>query len=195
MATPSIGDVILDKLIDLKEDGSFRMDMSYFAYCHKDVMTSKKLDGLFDGPPRKAESEISQREMDIAASIQVVTEEIVLRIAQHAHELTGCKKLTMAGGVALNCVGNGRVLREGPFDEVWIQPAAGDAGGALGCALFVWHQLLGKARDNGGRDVQHGSLLGPEFSHDEIRNFLDSQNAVYHYYPDETEACGSDRQP
>ena len=186
---PIYRDVILDKLIDLKEDGSFRMDMSYFAYCHKDVMTSKKFDGLFDGPPRKAESEISQREMDIAASIQVVTEEIVLRIAQHAHELTGSKKLTMAGGVALNCVGNGRVLREGPFDEVWIQPAAGDAGGALGCALFVWHQLLGKPRDNGGRDVQHGSLLGPEFSHDEIRTFLDSQNAVYHYYPDETEAC------
>ena len=117
---PIYKDVILEKLIDLKDDGSFRMDMSYFAYCHKDVMTSSKLDGLLDGPPRKAETEITQREMDIAASIQAVTEEIVLRIARYAHELTGSKNLTMAGGVALNCVANGRILREGPFENLWI---------------------------------------------------------------------------
>ena len=176
---------ILEKLIDLKEDGSFRMDMSYFAYCHKDVMTSSKLNQLFDGPPRKAESEITQREMDIAASIQAVTEEIVLRIARFAHELTGSRNLTMAGGVALNCVGNGRILREGPFDNVWIQPAAGDAGGALGCALFVWHQLLDEPRDNGGHDSQSGSLLGPHYSNDEIKTYLDSVNAVYHFHEDD----------
>jgi carbamoyltransferase len=182
---PIYKDRILEKLIDLKEDGSFRMDMSYFAYCHKDVMTSSKMDQLFDGPARKAETDITQREMDIAASIQAVTEEIVLRIARLAHELTGSRNLTMAGGVALNCVGNGRILREGPFDNVWIQPAAGDAGGALGCALFVWHQLLDNPRDNGGHDSQSGSLLGPQYSNDEIREYLDSVNAVYHFHEDD----------
>ncbi len=182
---PVYKDLILDKLIDLKDDGSFRMDMSYFAYCHKDVMTSPKLDGLLGGAPRQAESDITQREMDIAASIQAVTEEIVLRIARYAHELTGCSKLTMAGGVALNCVGNGRVLREGPFDELWIQPAAGDAGGALGCALFVWHQLLGNAREVEEGDSQSGSLLGPRFSNDEIRDFLDEAGAVYEFHDGE----------
>ena len=182
---PVYKDVILDKLIDLKDDGSFRMDMSYFAYCHKDVMTSPKLDSLLGGAPRKAESDITQREMDIAASIQAVTEEIVLRIARYAHELTGCSKLTMAGGVALNCVGNGRVLREGPFDELWIQPAAGDAGGALGCALFVWHQLLGNTREVEEGDSQSGSLLGPRFSNDEIRDFLDEAGAVYEFHDGE----------
>ena len=182
---PVYKDLILDKLIDLKDDGSFRMDMSYFAYCHKDVMTSPKLDALLGGAPRPAESDITQREMDIAASIQAVTEEIVLRIARYAHELTGCSKLTMAGGVALNCVGNGRVLREGPFDELWIQPAAGDAGGALGCALFVWHQLLGNAREVEEGDSQSGSLLGPRFSNDEIRDFLDEAGAVYEFHDGE----------
>lgn len=126
---PIYRDEIVDKLLDIKEDGSFRMNMDYFGFCHKAVMTSSKMDSLFDGPPRKAESEITQREMDIAASIQVVTEEIVLKIAQHASELTGSKNLVMAGGVALNCVANGRVLREGPFENLWVQPAAGDAGG------------------------------------------------------------------
>ncbi len=185
---PIYAERILDEMLDLKEDGSFRMDMSYFAYCYDDVMTSPKMEGLFGGPPRKAESEVTQREMDIAASIQLVTEEIVLRIARHAHERTGAKKLCLAGGVALNCVANGRILREGPFDEVWIQPAAGDAGGALGAALFVWHQLLDNPRAPGGCDAMQGALLGSHYSHDEIRTYLDGIGAVYHYYEDE-EKC------
>jgi len=185
---PIYADRILDEMLDLKDDGSFRMDMSYFAYCYDDVMTSPKMNTLFDGPPRKSESDITQREMDIAASIQVVTEEIVLRIAHHAHQKTGMKNLCLAGGVALNCVANGRILREGPFDEVWIQPAAGDAGGALGSALFVWHQLLDNPRDPGGRDAMQGSLLGPQYGADEIRGFLDEAGAAYHEYDDE-EKC------
>jgi len=179
--------VILDKLLDLKEDGSFRLDMSYFGYCNDDVMTSKKMDTLFAGPPRAAESEITQREMDIAASIQSVTEEIVLRIARYAQALTGVRKLCMAGGVALNCVGNGRILREGPFEDIWIQPAAGDAGGALGAALFVWHQLLENERTTQPGDSQQGSLLGPRYSNEEIRRYLDSQGAVYTCYDSEEE--------
>jgi len=182
---PIYRDLILEKLLDLKDDGSFRMDMSYFAYTYKDVMTSKKMDALFGGPPRRAESEITQREMDIAASIQSVTEEVMLRIARYAHQLTGCRNLTMAGGVALNCVGNGKILRDGPFENVWIQPAAGDAGGALGAATFVWHQLLGNERIASATDSQQGSLLGPAFGTAEIRAFLDSQNAVYRYYENE----------
>jgi carbamoyltransferase len=179
---PIYKDLMLEKLLDLKADGSFRMDMSYFGYCNSDVMTSPKMDGLFGGPPRKSETAITQREMDIAASIQAVTEEIVLRIARHAHELTGARNLTMAGGVALNCVANGRVLREGPFDQVWIQPAAGDAGGALGAALFTWHELLDKPRSAKAEDSQFGSLLGPSFSNDQIRAYLDSVDAVYHFH-------------
>ncbi len=178
---PVYKDVIMKELIDLKEDGSFRMNMDYFGFCYRDRMTSPKMDELFGGPPRAAESELTQREMDIAASIQAVTEEVVLRMARHAHELTGLDKLTMAGGVALNCVANGRVLREGPFDEVWIQPAAGDAGGALGAALFAWYQLLDKPRDNGGKDAQQGSLLGPHYDDPDIRRRLDAQGAVYEY--------------
>ena len=179
---------IFDEMLDLKEDGSFRMDMSYFAYCYDDVMTSPKMNSLFGGPPRTAETDITQREMDIAASIQAVTEEIVLRIARHAHAVTGMKNLCLAGGVALNCVANGRVLREGPFEEVWIQPAAGDAGGALGAALFVWHPLLDNERNPEGRDAMQGALLGPRYGADEIRQFLDAQGAVYHEYDDE-EKC------
>jgi carbamoyltransferase len=180
---------ILSELLDLKEDGSFRMNMDYFAFCYDDRMTSAKMSKLFDGPPRASETEITQREMDIAASIQAVTEEVVLRMARHAHEVTGMSKLTLAGGVALNCVANGRVLREGPFDEIWIQPAAGDAGGALGAALFAWHQLLDKARDNGGKDSQRGSLLGPSYSESETRTCLDAQGAVYDHYADEAALC------
>jgi carbamoyltransferase len=176
---PRFKDAILEHLIDLKDDGSFRMDMSYFAYTHRDVMTGPRLDGLLEGPPRRAETEITQREMDIAASIQEVTEEIMLRTARHAHALTGSKDLCLAGGVALNCVGNGRILREGPFERIWIQPAAGDAGGALGSALFVWHQLLENERLPGVPDAQHGSLLGPDYADDEIRAFLDRQGSVY----------------
>jgi len=184
---PIYRDVMVEKLLDIKEDGSFRMNMEYFGFCDSDVMTSPKMDSLFGGPPRKAETDISQREMDIAASIQVVTEEIVLKIAAHAQELTGSRKLVMAGGVALNCVANGRILREGPFDDVWIQPAAGDAGGALGAALFTWHQLLGKPRQANPDDHQSGSLLGPDFSSTEIRGYLDSVGAVYEAYDDESE--------
>ncbi len=184
---PIYKDRILEKLLDLKPDGSFRMDMSYFGYCDSDVMTSRKMDELFGGPPRRAETAITQREMDIAASIQAVTEEIVLRIARHAHALTGARHLTMAGGVALNCVANGRVLREGPFEQVWIQPAAGDAGGALGAALFTWHELLDQPRTVQPHDAQFGSLLGPSYTNAEIRAFLDSVDAVYHFHEDEDE--------
>jgi carbamoyltransferase len=182
---PIYKDLMIEKLLDIKDDGSFRMDMSYFGFCSSDVMTSRKMDGLFGGPPRKAETEITQREMDIAASIQAVTEEIVLKIARHAHAVTGSKNLCMAGGVALNCVANGRVLREGPFEHVWIQPAAGDAGGALGAALFTWHQLLDNPRTPMAHDSQFGSLLGPEFETDEIVAYLDSVGAVYHRHDDE----------
>jgi carbamoyltransferase len=186
---PTYKDRILNELLDLKEDGSFRMNMDYFAFCYRDRMTSDKMEELFDGPPRTSETQITQREMDIAASIQAVTEEVVLRMARHAHELTGMSKLTMAGGVALNCVANGRVLREGPFDEIWIQPAAGDAGGALGAALFASYQLLENPRGHHGKDAQHGSLLGPHYSDDEIRAYLDSQGAVYGHHDDEAELC------
>jgi len=186
---PIYKDLIFEKLIDLKEDGSFRMDMDYFSYCSDDVMTSKKFEQLFDGPRRASESELTQREMDIAASIQAVTEEIVLRIARYAHKLTGCKKLVMAGGVALNCVSNGRVLREGPFEDLWVQPAAGDAGGALGTALFVWHQLLGNARETGTLDTQRGSLLGPSFANSDVKTYLDSVGAVYVAHEDEGEVA------
>jgi carbamoyltransferase len=161
--------------------------MEYFAYAHGDVMTSPKLEMLLGGPPRQPEAELGEREMDIAASIQAVTEEIVLRIARHARELTACSKLVMAGGVALNCVANGRLLREGPFDDIWIQPAAGDAGGALGAALFVWHQLLEKPRESTGSDAQRGSLLGPSYSLDEIESFLDGVGARYELHDSEDE--------
>ncbi|MFP6661770.1 MAG: carbamoyltransferase C-terminal domain-containing protein, partial [Myxococcota bacterium] len=186
---PKYRDLILDKLLDLREDGSFRLNLDYFGYLDGLTMTNNRFADLFGGPARSAESEITQREMDIAASIQAVTEEVLLRIARYAHELTGCSKLTMAGGVALNCVGNGRVLREGPFEDVWIQPAAGDAGGALGCALFVWHQLLDKPRAPVAHDLQSGSLLGPRYGNDEIRTFLESEGAVYTVYEDEDSLC------
>ena len=179
---PKYVDLIRDHLLDLKDDGSFRMDMSYFNYCQGLTMTSRKFDQLFGGPARKPETPIGQREMDIAASIQQVTEDVMLRMARHVHAQTGMKNLCLAGGVALNCVGNGRILREGPFENIWIQPAAGDAGGALGAALFVWYQLLGNDRHVAGTDLQHGSLLGPRFSDDEIRSFLDGAGAMYHYH-------------
>jgi carbamoyltransferase len=179
---PIYADVILDKLIDLKPDGSFRVDLSYFAYCQGLTMTSPRMNGLFGGPPRTPETPITQREMDLAASIQQVTEEIMLRCARTAHEVTGSKNLCMAGGVALNCVANGRILREGPFDQVWIQPAAGDAGGALGVALFTWHQLLGKPRTPNPLDAQSASMLGPRFGDSEIRAFLDGIGAVYQHF-------------
>jgi len=182
---PKYYELILEKLIDPKEDGSFRLNMSYFPYCHKTVMTGSKFANLFGGPPRRAESPLTQREMDIAASIQAVTEEIMLRAVRHVHRQTGMKNLVLAGGVALNCVGNGRILHEGPFNNIWIQPAAGDAGGALGAALFVWYQLLNNERTVDGQDKQQASLLGPAYSNEQILLFLDSVNAKYHTYNDE----------
>jgi carbamoyltransferase len=182
---PKYYNLILEKLIDLKEDGSFRLDMSYFPYCHKTVMTGSKVEKLFGGPPRRLESPLTQREMDIAASIQAVTEEIMLRAVRHVHHQTGMKNLVLAGGVALNCVGNGRILHEGPFDNIWIQPAAGDAGGALGAALFVWYQLLNNERTVAGQDKQQASLLGPAYSNEQVCLFLDSVNAKYDTYADE----------
>jgi carbamoyltransferase len=184
---PTYKDRILGELVDLKADGSFRLNMKYFGYCNDDVMTSREMAALFAGPPRQAEAPITQREMDIAASIQAVTEEIVMRIARHAQQLTSTKRLVMAGGVALNCVANGKLLREGPFDEIWIQPAAGDAGGALGAAMFVWHQLLDKPREPTGSDRQKGSLLGPSYAADDVKRYLDSVGAVYKCYDNEDE--------
>jgi len=186
---PKYVDLIQEKLLDLKEDGSFRMDMSYFNYCQGLTMTSPKMEELFGRPRRKAESEMTQDDMDIAASIQVVTEEIMLRSARHVHQETGMKNLCLAGGVALNCVGNGRILREGPFENVWIQPAAGDAGGALGVALFIWHQLLDKPREVAELDSQSGSLLGPHFEDAEVRAFLDQEGAPYRHFDNEDELC------
>jgi carbamoyltransferase len=186
---PIYADLIRQKLIDLKDDGSFRMDMSYFNYCQGLKMTSRRFDRLFGGPPRRPETPLTQREMDLAASIQQVTEEIVLRTARHLHAQTGMKNLCLAGGVALNCVANGRLLREGPFERLWIQPAAGDAGGALGAALFVWHQLLGNPRQPCPSDSQQGSLLGPGFSDEQIEAVLQSLGAKYRRFDDDDSLC------
>jgi carbamoyltransferase len=182
---PKFYNLILKELLDLKEDGSFRLNMSYFPYCHKNVMTDSKFERLFEGPRRSSQSPLTQREMDIAASIQAVTEEIMLRMARHVYSRTGMKNLALAGGVALNCVGNGRILREGPFEKIWIQPAAGDAGGAIGAAMFVWYHLLDNHRKSDGSDKQQASLLGPAYSNEQIRTFLESVNAVYHTFEDE----------
>ncbi len=179
---PKYVDTILNELIDVKEDGSFKLNMEYFTYPYGLTMTGHKFEQLFGGPARKPESDLTQREMDLAKSVQVVTEEIMLRTARHIHAVTGEKFLCLAGGVALNCVGNGRILREGPFDDMWIQPAAGDAGGALGAALFVWHQLLNNERiADDVQDVQMGSYLGPEFTEEDIRGFLESNGYPYEY--------------
>jgi len=169
---PIYVDAIFKQLIDLKADGTFWLNMEYFNYCQGLTMTNGKFDKLFGSSPRKSESEIEQRHMDLAASIQAVTEEIVLRMGRDLFAKTKMKNLVLAGGVALNCVANGRLLREGPYHNIWIQPAAGDAGGALGAALFTWHQLLEKTREANGRDTQKGSFLGPAFSADEIAGFL-----------------------
>jgi carbamoyltransferase len=164
--------------MDLKEDGSFRMNMAYFDYCAGLKMTSRKLDELFGGPPRKPESPLTQREMDLARSVQSVTEEAVLRMARHVHGTTGLKHLCLAGGVALNCVANGRLLREGPYEDIWIQPAAGDAGGALGAALLGWHRYHGRPREVDGRsDRQRASYLGPGYGAEAVERFL-SENEL-----------------
>ncbi len=182
---PRFADLIREHLLDLKDDGSFRLNMDYFAFCHKMVMINKRFERLFDAPTRTPETPISQHTMDVAASVQKVTEEILLRMARHVFEQTGKKNLVLAGGVALNCVGNGRILREGPFERIWIQPAAGDAGGALGAALFVWYQLLDHTRVTGPCDLQKGSLLGPSFCNDVIKGFLDETAAPYQTYDQE----------
>jgi len=171
---------IYDHLIDLKPDGSFRLNMEYFDYCTGLTMTSRKFDALFGGPPRKPETWLTQREMDLARSIQEVTEEVMLRLARTVHRETEAESLCLAGGVALNCVGNGRILREGPFKKLWIQPAAGDAGGAVGAALMAWHGLEGQPRRPNGRDdAMRGALLGPAFSNEEIERYLTKQGAPY----------------
>ena len=181
---PKYTDIILDRLIDLKEDGSFRMNMEYFDYLGGMTMTNEKFAQVLGHPARKAETQLTQKEMDIAASLQVVTEEIMLKMARHIRELTGMKNLCLAGGVALNCVGNGKILKEKIFERVWIQPAAGDAGGALGVALSIWYQMLGNARTTNGKDSMRGSYLGPKFEEKDIRKFLDKQDIPYKYYDD-----------
>ncbi|KAA3607036.1 MAG: hypothetical protein DWQ06_00520 [Calditrichaeota bacterium] len=168
---------IKDNLIDIKDDGSFKLNMEYFNYCAGLTMTNEKFDKLFGAPPRKSETTISQREMDLARSVQSVTEEVMLKTARHIRKTTGMKNLVMAGGVALNCVGNGKILEEKIFDKIWIQPAAGDAGGALGCALYTWHRYLGNSRKADGlNDFQYGSYLGPDFGDQEIEDFLSKNN-------------------
>ena len=175
---------ILDNLIDVRDDGTFRLNMKYFAYATVLTMTNDAFAKLFDGPRRDPESEITQREMDLAASIQVVTEEIVLRLARTVQKETGEKHLCLAGGVALNCVANGRLLREGPFEDIWIQPAAGDAGGALGAALCGLHEYQSVPRKVDASDSMKGSYLGPQFTEEQIQSELDSYNAVYEILPD-----------
>jgi carbamoyltransferase len=178
--TPVYTEAIYKHLIDLKDDGSFWLNMDCFNYCQGLTMTNRRFDDLFGGPPRNPETAIEQRHMDLAASIQAVTEEIILRMGRDIHAKTKMKNLVLAGGVALNCVANGRLLREGPYEDIWIQPAAGDAGGALGAALFTWHQLLDKPRGRtNGRDAQKGSFLGPAFTPEQIQSFLDAKGVPY----------------
>jgi carbamoyltransferase len=181
---PKYAGLIRDKLLDLKDDGTFRLDMQYFNYCTGLTMTNSKFDALFGGPARLAESRLTQREMDIAASIQAITEEVVLRLARTLHKETGEEHLCLAGGVALNCVANGRVLREGPFKKIWIQPAAGDAGGALGAAAVVWHEFQGQPRRIVEGDAMRGSFLGPRFTTEQITRALDAAGAKYTCLPD-----------
>ena len=176
---PKYVDLILNNLIDLKDDGTFRLDMGFFNYATGLTMTSRKFEKLFGAPAREPEAELTQREMDIARSIQVVTEEVVLRLARTVHKETGQKNLCLAGGVALNCVANGRLLREGPFESIWIQPASGDAGGAIGAALSVHHEYLEKPRQTSQTDSMQGSYLGPSFDKKAIKEYLDSVDANY----------------
>jgi carbamoyltransferase len=179
---PVFADLIRKHLIEVRDDGSFRMDMRYFNYAQGLTMTNDRFHRLFGGPPRQPESLLTQRDLDLAASIQLVTEEIVLKIARNVYEETGQKNLCLAGGVALNCVANGRILREVPFEDIWIQPAAGDAGGAVGSALAVWHHYLENPRS---KDGQKGSYLGPSYSNAEIEVFLKGEHAKYSVVPDD----------
>ncbi len=187
---PNYVDKILDNLIDLRDDGSYRLDMRYFHYAAGLRMTNDRFHNLFGAPNRAPETELNQFYMDVAASIQKVTEEVMLRTVRFAHQVTGKKNLCLAGGVALNCVGNGRLLREGPFDKIWIQPAAGDAGGALGAAQMVHYHLLGNERSvQPELDQQSASLLGPSFGRDEIHRELTEQGVAFEEYQDENELC------
>ena len=186
---PIYADKIRDHLLDIKKDGSFRMDLQYFNYCQGLTMTSQKFHQLFGQPPRRAETELNQFYMDVAASVQLVTEELMLAMAAHAREVTGKDKLCLAGGVALNCVANGRILREGLFEDIWIQPAAGDAGGALGAAQLVWYHYLDNERIAGGEGDQGNSWFGPEFKTEEITEFLDGEEAAYEVCASEEELC------
>ncbi len=183
---PKYVDLIKEKLIDIKEDGSFKLNMDYFPYCVGLTMTNNKFHKLFGGPPRKPETEIRQKDMNIARSIQEVTEEIMLKIANHVFAVTKKDYLCLAGGVALNCVANGRILRESPFKNIWIQPAAGDAGGALGAALFVWYRYLNHPRTvNNTDDQQQGSFLGPAYKDEDIKRFIQGQNLSFTRLSDE----------
>jgi len=181
---PKYADLIREKLVDIKNDGSFHLNMDYFNYCVGLTMTNDRFHRLFGRPPRKPETAVTQKDMDIAASIQKVTEEIMLKTARHVHDVTGLENLCLAGGVALNCVGNGKILKQGPFKNIWIQPAAGDAGGALGAALITWYQHLNNLRTTNGRDVQKGSLLGPDVDAD-IKVLSEAQGWVYEFLTDE----------
>lgn len=181
---PRYVDLIYEHLIHVGEDGAYWLNQDYFNYCAGLTMTNERFHALFGGPPRMPETPLTQKEMDLAASIQMVTEEVMLRIARHAHARTGKPRLCLAGGVALNCVANGRILREGPFDEIWIQPAAGDAGGALGAALYTWHQILDQPRSVTGEDSMHGALLGPEYQDEEIAPTLNRLGAIAEYLSD-----------
>jgi carbamoyltransferase len=184
---PKYADLIREKIVDIAPDGSIALDMSYFDYQHGLTMTSDKFHELFGGPPREREAMLTQKDMDLAASIQVICEEVVLKMADHANRVTGSRNLVLSGGVALNCVANGRVLRESPFERIWIQPAAGDAGGALGCALLGWHHVLNKPRNVAPGDSQKGSLLGPAYGNDDIGIYLQSVGAKSRIVPDEDE--------
>lgn len=179
---PKYVETIKDHLLEIRDDGSIKLNQDYFSYSQGLRMTNGAFDKLFDGPPRKAESQLSRREMDLARSIQVITEEVMLKMARYVHRQTGMKYLCLAGGVALNCVANGRVLKEVPFEDIWIQPAAGDAGGALGVALAIWHRYLGKPRTASGVDTMKGSYLGPRDSEAEIENYLRQNNLTYTKY-------------
>ena len=182
---PRYADVIRDHLIDIKEDGSFRLDMSYFDYCTGLKMTNEKFNNLFEGPPRSRETRITQKDMDLAASIQLVTEEVVMKLTKSLARETGMKNLCLAGGVALNCVANGKILQEGVFDNIWVQPAAGDSGGALGAALAVYHQFLDRKRKITNQDLMQGSLLGPEFEQKDIESRLSAVGARFNSVNDE----------
>jgi carbamoyltransferase len=184
--TPRYAQIILDHIIDLREDGTFRLNMDYFNYAAGLTMTNERFHQLFGGAPRKAESRLEQRHMDLASSIQAVTEEAMLRLGRTIHRETGEDRLCLAGGVALNCVANGRLLREGPFKDLWIQPAAGDAGGAVGGALAAWHQYLDQPRvRHGHQDLMKGAYLGPRYANEQIKQCLDRLGAKYEWLPDD----------